>query len=92
MYFISLLSQFNLIHTYICIVMAFKITPWDEVLHTVRVATEASHVHRKHAPCPTLQDVGTIGDQGLGDRGMAVTSSGVEGSVPTLVLDLNTSP
>ena len=67
-----------------------SLTPWDKILHTVRVSTEASHVHREHAPSPTLQDVGTVGDEGLGDRGVAVTSSGVEGSVPTLVLNLNT--
>ena len=70
--------------------MIFPLTPRDEVLHTVRISTEAGHVDRQHAPGPTLQDVGTIGDEGLGDRGVAMTSSSVQGSVPTLVLNLNT--
>ena len=70
--------------------MIIALTPWDEVLHTVRVPTEAGHVHREHAPSPTLQDIGTVGDKGLGDRGVAMTSGSVQGSVPTLVLNLNT--
>ena len=70
--------------------MIIVLTPWDEVLHTVGVPTEAGHVHREHTPGPTLQDIGTVGDEGLGDRGVAMTSSSVQGSVPTLILNLNT--
>ena len=66
-----------------------SLTPWDKILHTVGVATEAGHVHREHTPGPSLQDVGTIGDQRLGDRGMAMAGGRVEGSVPTLILNLH---
>ena len=70
--------------------MIIALTPRDEVLHTVGVPTEAGHVHREHTPSPTLQDIGTVGDEGLGDGGVAMTSSSVQGSVPTLILNLNT--
>ena len=46
-------------------------------------------MHREHTPGPSLQDVGTIGDQRLGDGGMAMAGGSVEGSVPTLILNLH---
>ena len=71
--------------------MPASITPGYEVLHTVRVATKTSHVDRKHPSSTTLQDNGTVRDERLGDRGVAMTGGSVEGRVPTLVLNLNTS-
>ena len=70
--------------------MPDSLTPGYEVLHTVRVATKTGHVDRKHPSSTTFQDIGTVGDERLGDRGVAMTGGSVEGRVPTLVLDLNT--
>lgn len=77
-------------HIFLHTILTKLLTPWNEILDTIRVATKAGHVDREHPPCPSLQDVGTVGDKCLGDRGMAMTSSSVESSVPTLVFYLNT--
>ena len=44
----------------------------------------------KHPPSTSLKDVGTVGDEGLGDRGVAMTGGSVESCIPTLVLNLYT--
>ena len=67
----------------------YSLTPWDKILHTVGVTAEAGHVHGEHTPGPSLQDVGTIGDQCLGDGGVAMAGGSVEGSIPTLILNLH---
>ena len=67
-----------------------SLTPWNEVLHAVRVAAKAGHVDWEHPSGSSLQDISTVGDKGLGDRGMAVTCGSVESSVATFVFYLNT--
>ena len=77
-------------HIFLHTILTDSLTPWNEVLHTIRVATKAGHMDWEHPPSPSFQDVGTVGDKRLGDRGVAMTSGCVESSVPTFVFYLNT--
>lgn len=67
------------------------LTDRDEGLHAVGVATETGHVYGEHAPRPPPHEVGPIAGQRLGDRGMAMASSNVEGSVALFVFHVHTS-
>ena len=67
------------------------LTSGYEQLHAVGVATEACHVHGQHSPRPSAHHLlgRSIADQGLGDRGVAMAGSNMEGCVVLFVLNIH---
>ena len=63
----------------------------DEIVSTVGVATQTRHVDRKHTPGTSTQEVGTIGNQRLGNGLVAVTGGNMQSSVALLVSHINSS-